>query len=279
VEHPAAFAYGRGPLIWPRVSTHGAIELLARRDRLLVAAGLAIITALGWAYLIHVASGMSGMIGGIHAVAMPKLEPWDTTVFLLMFIMWSVMMAAMMIPSAAPMILLYVAISRKMRGEARPIVHSGAFATGYLLVWTGFSAVSTILQWVLEQATLISPMMVGTSPYLGGTLLIAAGIYQITPLKRACLRHCRSPVHFIAGRWRRGAAGALRMGLAHGLYCVGCCWVLMLLLFVGGVMNLLWVAALAAFVLLEKIIPRGKAFGYATGGLLLLAGVWLIAQS
>jgi predicted metal-binding membrane protein len=258
------------------MSADSAIELLARRDRLLVAAGLGAITALGWAYLVYFAAGTDGMSGGMQAAAMPALKPWDTSDFLMMFVMWAVMMAAMMMPSAAPMILLYAAISRKTKSEIKPVAHCGAFASGYLVVWTGFSAVATVLQWALEKAALLSPMMVATSPYLGGALLIAAGLYQMTPLKNVCLQHCRSPVHFLAGRWRKGATGAFRMGLHHGLYCLGCCWALMLLLFVGGVMNLLWIAALAALVLLEKIIPRGDLLGRALGSLLVLGGLWLI---
>jgi len=253
-----------------------AIELLARRDRLIVAAGLAAMTALGWAYLVHFAADMDEMSGGVTAMAMPALKPWVASDFILMFVMWAVMMAAMMTPSAAPMILLYAAISRKIRSERKPVVHCGAFASGYLAVWTGFSAVATVLQWALEQAALLSPLMVSSNPYLGGGLLIAAGLYQISPLKNVCLRHCRSPVHFISGRWRKGESGAFRMGLEHGLYCVGCCWLLMLLLFVGGVMNLLWIAALSIIVLLEKIVPRGDFVGSVAGGLFVLGGLWMI---
>jgi len=257
----------------------GAIELLARRDRLMVAAGLAAIMTLGWAYLVYFAADMDGMSGGMKSKAMPALKPWVASDFILMFVMWAVMMAAMMTPSAAPMMLLYAAVSRKIRSETKPVVHCAAFASGYLTVWTCFSAVATALQWALEQAALLSPMITSSSPYLGGGLLIAAGLYQMTPLKNVCLQHCRSPIHFLAGRWRKGASGAYRMGLDHGLYCLGCCWVLMLLLFVGGVMNLLWIAALAAFVLLEKILPHGYLMGRAAGGLLVLGGLWLIMHS
>jgi predicted metal-binding membrane protein len=249
----------------------GAIEALARRDRLLVAAGVAAIAGLAWLYLVFLAPGM-------QAMAMPALEPWSAVDFALMFVMWAVMMVAMMTPSAAPMILLHAAIIRRRPAPDRPIAATAAFTAGYIAVWTGFSALATALQWGLEQATLLSPMMVSTSPYLGGALLIAAGAYQMTPLKQVCLRHCRSPVGFLTGHWRPGAAGAFRMGLAHGQYCVGCCWALMALLFIGGVMNLLWIAALAIFVLTEKIVPYGILLNRATGGLLVLSGVWLIVQ-
>jgi predicted metal-binding membrane protein len=252
-----------------------AIAALARRDRLLVAAGLAAIAGLAWLYLLTLASGMDG---GTQSAAMPALRPWSATDFALMFAMWAVMMVAMMTPSAAPMILLHAAVIRKRPGPDYPATATAAFAAGYLAVWTGFSALATLLQWGFGQTALLSPMMASTSPWLGGTLLIAAGAYQVTPLKQACLQHCRSPVHFLTSHWRKGTGGAFRMGLAHGLFCVGCCWVLMALLFVGGVMNLLWIAALAAFVLLEKVVPHGLLLGRAAGGLLVLGGLWLIVQ-
>jgi predicted metal-binding membrane protein len=256
-----------------------AIEVLARRDRLIVAAGLVGITALAWAYLIHLVTGMDGMQSAMQTLAMPALQPWSMTDFALTFVMWAVMMVAMMTPSAAPMILLYAAIIRKSRAADPPVAASTAFAAGYLVVWTGFSALATGLQWGLEQVALLSPMMVSTSPYLGGALLIAAGAYQMTPLKQACLQHCRAPVHFLTSHWRKGTGGALRIGIDHGRFCVGCCWVLMALLFIGGVMNLLWIAALAAFVLTEKIVPRGVLFGRIASGLMILCGLWLIVQA
>ncbi|HUS53388.1 MAG TPA: DUF2182 domain-containing protein [Thermohalobaculum sp.] len=248
-----------------------AIEALTRRDRLLVVAGLAAITGLAWLYLLNLAPGMQG-------TAMPALKPWSTVDFALMFVMWAVMMIAMMTPSAAPMILLHAAIIRKRPEADRPAAATAAFTAGYLAVWTGFSVLATLLQWGLEQATLLSPMMVATSPYLGGALLIAAGAYQVTPLKQACLQHCRSPVQFLTSHWRPGTGGAVRIGLEHGLYCLGCCWVLMALLFVGGVMNLLWIAAIAIFVLTEKILPHGSLLDRSTGALLVLSGLWLIVQ-
>lgn len=249
-----------------------AIETLVRRDRLLVAAGLASITGLAWLYLLNLAPGMENM-------AMPALRPWTATDFALTFVMWAVMMVAMMTPSAAPMILLHAAIIRKRPEPARPAQATAAFTAGYIAVWIGFSALATTLQWGLEQAALLSPMMASTSPYLGGALLIGAGAYQVTPLKHACLQHCRSPVQFLTSHWRRDTGGAFRIGLAHGLYCLGCCWALMALLFVGGVMNLLWIAAIALFVLAEKMVPHGILLSRATGGLLAVSGVWLILQA
>lgn len=255
------------------------IKALARRDGLIVAMGLAAVTVLAWAYLFVLANGMAVSSGSVQTIMMPELKPWDPADFLFMFVMWAVMMSAMMIPSAAPMILFYAAFARKVRPENRSVVRSGAFASGYLVIWAGFSAAATVLQWCLEQAALLSPTMVGASPYFGGVLLIAAGLYQLTPLKRVCLQHCRSPVRFLTRHWRKGASGAFQMGLDHGLYCVGCCWILMALLFVGGVMNLLWIAILAVFVLLEKIIPRGDFVGRAAGNFGVLAGLLLILQA
>jgi predicted metal-binding membrane protein len=190
-----------------------------------------------------------------------------------MFLMWAVMMVAMMVPSAAPMILLFAAIHRKQRERGRGFAPVSAFVAGYIAIWSAFSLAATLLQWGLEQAALLSPMMVGTSPMLGGGLLVVAGLYQWTPLKQACLRYCRSPIQFLSHGMRKGSGGAFVMGLEHGAYCVGCCWILMGLLFVGGVMNLLWVAAIAVFVLLEKVLPFGVLGGRVTGALLALAGL------
>jgi predicted metal-binding membrane protein len=250
---------------------HGGrqLESLLKRDRAVVFAGLAGVTALAWGYLVVTAGGMTGMGDAIMAAA-PK--PWTATEFTLTLAMWPVMMVAMMLPGAAPMILLYALVARKQGERGASVAPAGVFAAGYLAVWSAFSLAATGLQWGLEQAALLSPMMAGAGPLLGGALLAAAGIYQFTPLKGACLAHCRSPFFMLANGWRPGAAGALRMGFRHGAFCVGCCWVLMALLFVGGVMNLLWVAAIAGFVLIEKLAPFGVATGRLAGALLILAG-------
>ena len=249
----------------------GLLEAVLKRDRLVVLASLLAITLLAWAYLADMALDMGGM-------SMAMVEPWTAADFVVMFAMWAIMMIGMMVPSAAPMILLFATVSRKQRGMNRPFAPTGAFALGYIVVWAGFSAAATVLQWGFEQAALLSPMMVSTSPILGGALLIGAGVYQWTSLKEACLKHCRSPLDFIMRGWRKGTGGALRMGLEHGAFCVGCCWILMGLLFFGGVMNLLWVAGITAFVLIEKLAPLGPLTGRVTGVLLMLAGVAVIAQ-
>jgi predicted metal-binding membrane protein len=196
----------------------------------------------------------------------------------LLFVMWAVMMVAMMVPTAAPMILIFATLNRRRRDRQQPYVPTTIFLGGYLLVWTGFSALAMLAQWGLHSAALLSPMMVSTSPLLGGILLLAAGVFQWTPLKYTCLKHCRSPMGFLMTDWREGARGALMMGLKHGSYCTGCCWFLMALLFVAGVMNLLWVTAIMVFVLVEKIAPRGDLVGRVAGGVLVLAGLVILWQ-
>ncbi len=250
------------------------LESLLKRDRAVVLAGLAGVSLLAWTYLVVTAAEMDAMAALGVAV---QVGPWTGFDFLLMFLMWAVMMVAMMVPSAAPMILLFAAIRRKQRERGHPFAPVSAFVAGYVAVWSVFSLAATLLQWGLDQAALLS-VMFGTSPILGGALLVMAGLYQWSPFKRACLRHCRSPVHFIVHRRRAGSGGAFVMGLEHGAFCVGCCWFLMGLLFVGGVMNLLWVAAIAVFVLLEKVLPFGVRAGRVTGALLVLAGLFVLSQ-
>ena len=211
-------------------------------------------------------SSVSGLMG-------PQLSTWSVRDFFFMFLMWSVMMVAMMLPSASPLILLHVRVNRQQEDGGDGFHGTVAFAIGYLLVWTSFSAVATLLQWGLEKLAVLSPMMASTSPLLGAGLLLAAGIYQLTPFKNACLRHCRSPVHSLMQHWRRGTSGAFMMGFHHGVYCIGCCWLLMALLFVFGVMNLVWIAVLSVFVLLEKVVPRGELVARVAGVGFIVAGV------
>ncbi len=217
-------------------------------------------------------------------MAMMSLHAWTTIDFGLMLAMWTIMMVGMMLPSAGPTTLVYAAVARKAAREGTPIAPTAAFVAGYLAMWTLFSLGATFAQWGLEATALLSPMMVSTSPGLGATLLAGAGLYQLTPLKDACLAHCRSPAHFIAEHWRPGTSGALRMGLEHGAYCLGCCWVLMGLLFFGGVMNLLWIAGITLFVLLEKMVPFGAGGGRLAGAGMIMAGgvvlaTWWVAAS
>jgi predicted metal-binding membrane protein len=182
------------------------------------------------------------------------------------------MMIAMMVPSASPMILLFASLQRRRREQRKPFLPTGIFLAGYFVTWTAFSFIASLIQWGLHSAALISPMMISTSPYLGSVLLISAGVFQWTPWKNACLYHCRSPISFLSVHWREEKAGALIMGIHHGTFCVGCCWVLMLLLFVTGVMNLFWVAIIAAFVMVEKVVPSTMAHWVTR-----VAGVGLVA--
>ena len=210
-------------------------------------------------------------------MVMPMPQEWGMIAVVLLFAMWAVMMVAMMLPSAAPMILSFLSVNNRRRAASRPLVPVGIFVFGYLVVWTAFSAVATMAQWGLHKAALLSPAMSATSPVLSGGLLLAAGVFQWTPLKRACLKGCRSPLSFLMRGWQDGTAGALLMGLRHGSYCLGCCWVLMALLFVTGVMNLSWVVAIALFVMAEKILGQGELFSQVTGAALVTAGAVLIA--
>ena len=244
------------------------------RDRALVLGSLFVISAAAWAYMVYLAWEMGQM-----DMAMPQMHGWGPVELALLFVMWTVMMVAMMLPSAAPMILMFARVNRKRRAQERPFVPTGVFLLGYLAVWTVFSVLATGVQWGLHAAALLSPMMVSTSPILGGVLLVTAGLYQWMPLKYACLYQCRSPLGFISSQWREGTRGAFIMGVRHGWYCTGCCWSLMALLFVLGVMNLLWVAAIAAFVLLEKVVPAGAWIGRAAGVLLIVWGTLVLISS
>ncbi len=244
--------------------------------RFAVLAGIVAVAGIAWAYLIVAGGRMPGATADLHA--MTKLKPSSAIDTFLMFLMWAVMMVAMMLPSAVPAIKVYDAVNRKMSPGPGQGVATAVFVAGYVIAWTAFSAGATAFQWGLERLALLSPMMVSSSPMLGGVLLIAAGVYQWTPVKDICLKHCQAPLLFISLRWRPGPGGALGLGAAHGLYCIGCCWVLMGLLFVGGVMNLLWVAAIAVFVLVEKAAPCGRASGLFAGIVLVVGGIYVLAS-
>jgi len=244
---------------------------LPRRSRIAILTSLFGITLLAWVYLIVMALSMDDM--SMTAGEMMRIRPWSGLDFLLMFLMWAVMMVGMMVPTAVPMTLIYAAVARKAASQSTPVAPTATFVAGYIVMWCLFSVAATVTQWVLDQAALLSPMMVSNSPALGAGLLIGAGIYQWTPFKDACLQHCRAPAHFFAQHWRSGATGAFRLGLEHGAFCLGCCWVLMGLLFLGGVMNLLWIAAITFFVLLEKLSPWGVQGGRVVGAGMILVGV------
>jgi predicted metal-binding membrane protein len=263
------------------------IERALRRDRWIVIVGLAAMTLLSWAYIMAGAgTGMSfwGMTSASlfpHRMAeMPidsmPMEPsaWTPGYWIIMLLMWWIMMIAMMTPSAASMILLYGRATRHAQAGGRlqqGALPTAAFGGGYLLAWLGFSLIATLLMWALERTAFISAMtMSSTSAWLSAAILIFAGLYQLSPPKHVCLQRCRNPADFLSRHWRPGPSGALRMGLEHGLFCIGCCWALMALLFVGGIMNVLWIGILALFVILEKLAPHGSRFA-SLGGIVLLA--------
>jgi len=238
--------------------------------------GLASIILLAWVYLVYLATTLNTTQMGID-ISMPSMQAWGVLDISLTFVMWVVMMVAMMTTSAAPVIIMYQTVSRMQHKENDPLSSTWLFLLGYLVTWAGFSAAATLAQWGLHSAALLTPMMASASPLLGGALLVAAGVYQLTPLKDACLTHCRTPMGFLLAEWRDGKLGPLVMGMRHGLYCVGCCWLLMALLFVGGVMNLVWVALMAAYVLVEKIAPARMWLSRISGIAAIAWGLWMVA--
>jgi predicted metal-binding membrane protein len=260
--------------------TADALAALLRHDRAVVLGSLGFVILLAWAYLLAGAGvGMETMdMGGGQMMAMAP--EWTLTYGLVVFLMWAVMMVAMMLPSAAPVTLLVAAIARKRReAGGAPGMSTAPFVLGYLAVWFAFAATATVLQWRLDAAGLLSQTMALASMVVAGAVLVVAGIYQWTPLKEACLRHCRSPLAFLMQQWRDGALGALASGARHGMFCFGCCWMLMVLLFVGGIMNLAWIAGIALLVLIEKTLPWGGRMGRATGAVLVVWGAVTLAMA
>ncbi len=256
-----------------------ALDGQLRRDRSIVGAALIAIVLVAWLYLFHLSTTMPGMdMADMPGMVMPRVHAWDPLDVGLLFIMWAVMMIAMMVPAAAPMILTFATVQRKRQEQNRATVPTVVFLLGYALVWTAYAAVAAVAQWRLHEADLLSAAMASTSTRLGAALLLVAGVFQWTSLKQACLAKCRSPLAFVMSEWREGRAGAFVMGVRHGAYCVACCWALMALLFVAGVMNLLWIAGLAIVVLAERVLPGGTAVSRVVGVLLLLAGVVLLVR-
>jgi predicted metal-binding membrane protein len=257
------------------------LETVLRRERIVVGVSLTVLTAAAWLSLLYVPAtmpthepSMTEMPGmpGMSTPAGPGSHALRWTDVGALTGMWTVMMVAMMTPAAGPMVATFAAVRRRRAATGRVAVPTAIFVLGYLTVWTVFSVLAALAQAWLHSKALLSAAMAPTTPLLGGTLLIAAGVYQWTPLKRACLRACRSPLSFLTTRWREGRRGAVAMGLHHGLYCLGCCWVLMALVFAAGVMNLGWVALVAVAILVEKVAPRGDVVGRCAGLVLLAAG-------
>jgi predicted metal-binding membrane protein len=251
-----------------------AIPALPASYRLLILAELSALTVFSWLYLVRMPMSAEDFGAVIVRLAAP-ISPRFVN-FWLAFMMWAVMMVAMMLPGAAPVILMYARIAHTR--EDAPAAGPWAFAGGYVVIWTMFSAAATVTQIVLQRAAIISNGL-STAPTVSAAILVGAGVYQLTPFKQACLGHCQSPVAFFMTHWRAGTAGAFRMGLAHGAFCVGCCWMLMALLFALGVMNLAWVAALSAFVLLEKLTPYPQAIARFTGAVMIACGFLLALHS
>ena len=236
---------------------------------------LVLLPLICWMWIVVMARDMYGPMTGASAWMMTP--NWDVPHLLLLWAMWTVMMTGMMLPSASPLVLLYGAIARRSaQGTAGRQIY--ALTAGYLFVWTVFSLGATALQRGLAALLVMSPMMEVTNSRFGATLLLLAGVYQLTPLKHACLRACRSPLGFLMSRWRTGWPGAFVVGIEHGAYCVGCCWALMLLLFAGGVMNLTVIAALTAFVAFEKLAPLGPHGARISGVLLMAAGFLMLVR-
>jgi predicted metal-binding membrane protein len=267
------------------VSDDTLLEAILRHDRQTVVAALVAVIALSWIWILFGAgTGMSALdtllgFGMADMAEMMAPAVWTLGYAAIIFTMWWAMMAAMMLPSAAPILLLFARINRKEKAVGRPFIPTGIFAAGYLVAWGSFSAFATGLQWALQQAGVLSPMMATTSYSLGGAILLAAGMWQLTPIKGMCLRHCRSPMGFLVQSWRPGHGGAFRMGLQHGGFCLGCCWFLMGLLFFGGIMNLFWIIGLAMLVLLEKTVPMGSWIGRIVGVGIAVWGVLLLAMT
>lgn len=255
--------------------------VLPRRDRLILGAGLLGVALLAWFYLLYEAHRMS--VSGVcecmrMKMAGPDGAPWPAATLLPLFLMWCVMMVAMMLPSAMPMVLTFAGVTRHRQRLGRPFVPTTVFVSGYIAIWCAFSAIAAVSQWILHRQALLSASMATTSAIFGGVLLIGAGLFQFTPLKQSCLTRCRGPLEFILTRWREGGRGAFRMGLEHGAFCTGCCWALMALLFVAGVMNIFWVAALTALVCVEKMLPARARVSVATGVVLLGWGVFILGS-
>ncbi|MGQ0741925.1 MAG: DUF2182 domain-containing protein [Alphaproteobacteria bacterium] len=253
-----------------------ALEALLRRDRLIVLLALAATAALAWAYVIWLAGAMADGEGA-GAMLAPKSTAWTSADFIFAFVMWAVMMVGMMTPSVAPMILLYATVGRQAAVRGGALAPTSCFAAGYFLSWITFAFLAALLQGALLQAALLTPMLSSASGAFGGAVLIAAGLLQWSPLKDACLSQCQSPLHFLQrhGGFRSEPVASLRLGFLHGVYCIGCCWAMMAVLFVVGVMNVLWIAALAILVLLEKTVP-GKFIPRAAGVALVAAGFWML---
>ena len=249
---------------------------LSIRELAVVLGGIAGVALAAWGYMFYMAWAMANMDKVDMWMPPAAASPWTTEDFMMLFAMWATMMVAMMTPSTLPMVSVFATLNRNRRAQGQLHTPTLVFVTGYLLSWTGFSLLATLAQWPLHTSGLLNPMMDSRSYLLSGGVLILAGLYQWTPFKDACLHTCRSPLGFLMTEWRDGTGGALVMGVRHGIYCVGCCWALMLVLFAVGVMNMLWVLMITGFVLIEKLLPAPRLMRLASGFALLCWGAyWL----
>jgi predicted metal-binding membrane protein len=254
------------------------LEAVLKRDRVFLIAGMFLLTALSWCYILYLYRQMYPMNMDALFFAMPMTAHWTAMDFILLFLMWFVMMIAMMTPSVAPVVLIFAMVNRKNKGQKNPVVPSIYFLSGYFIVWAGFSLLATLLQWILQTINWLNPEMLITNRILGGVILLVAGLFQFSALKRKCLQSCCTPVNFIHSHWKEGKHGALKMGMVNGTYCLGCCWILMILLFVSGIMNILWISLIALFVLLEKLLPQAKWVSWIAGGVLIIYGALVLIR-
>ena len=243
------------------------LERLLRHDRLVISVVLAALTIVSWAQMVPPTGAPFGA---------ERLMPCCGSRFGVAFSMWVVMMAGMMIPSVAPMVLTHAAIMRRRVSQGAPFVSSGLFLAGYLLAWSGFSAVAALAQWVLYRGALLDGRSLSIGPWAGGAVLLAAAIFQLSPAKDACLSQCRAPLGYFITEWREGSAGAVEMGLRHGIFCIGCCWLLMAVLFAVGIMNILWGAVITLFVVAEKVLPWRRAVVWSGGAICLVGATVLL---
>ena len=254
-----------------------SLSVRRRADRTAVFASLAGITAIAWTLTVQLAGGVSMPT---ESMDMASAMPSAGRQFVLVTVMWAAMMVGMMVPSATPMVVAYTDWTRRGPILGSRVGAVTSFLAGYVLVWLGFSLLAAILQVTLEHAGLLTAMGATSRPALGGAVLVLAGLFQITPWKESCLRRCRTPLGFLIAEWRDGATGALIMGVRHGAYCLGCCWALMAVLFVVGTMHLVWMAAIAGFILAEKVAPRALRVRYAAAAVLVgWGGLTLLTAS
>jgi predicted metal-binding membrane protein len=257
--------------LWARQTYDPIIRIVAIRAVLTIV--LIGIPAACWLWVIAMARDMYGPMSGASAWMMTVT--WDPPRLVLLWAMWAAMMAGMMMPSAAPLLMMYARAMRNRQGLRRAGARIYAMAAGYLAIWAAFSIGATLLQRLLAETSLLTMMMEPSDSRFAAALLIVAGVYQLTPFKNACLDACRSPMSLLSAQWREGVGGAFRMGVSHGLYCLGCCWALMLLLFAGGVMNLTVILALTIWVAIEKLAPFGRQSARVGAALLLALGGWM----